>query len=66
MFKGDVGGFGAGSDISYSGYGLVKYAFSPGKEGIAGYKALYQDYKEGDFEWDVTWHGPLVGVSWTF
>jgi hypothetical protein len=23
-----------------------------------GYRALFQDYKHHDFEWDVTMHGP--------
>jgi hypothetical protein len=34
---------------------------------IAGYRALSQDYDDGSgadrFEWDVTLHGPLLGLS---
>ncbi len=66
VLKGDVGGFGVGSETTYGGYGLVKYKFRPGMEGVAGYKVLYQDYEEGSLEWDVTWHGPVLGFRFTF
>ncbi|MGP6379813.1 hypothetical protein ACTZGB_09750 [Yersinia bercovieri] len=32
----------------------------------AGYRALYQNYKKGDFDWDVTQYGPVVGVAMHF
>ena len=37
---------------------------------LFGYKALYQDYEEGSgrdkFEFDVTMHGPILGLSVPF
>ena len=37
---------------------------------LAGYRALHQKYKDGDgrsaFEWDVTLHGPAVGLTIAF
>ena len=32
----------------------------------AGYRMLYQDYKDGGFEWDVTYKGPIVGLTTRF
>ena len=33
---------------------------------VGGYRVLYQDYKDGSgddkFEWDVTFHGPILGL----
>jgi hypothetical protein len=33
---------------------------------LLGYRALHQDYDHGDFEWDVTMHGPLLGTAVQF
>jgi hypothetical protein len=27
---------------------------------------LHQKYEDGDFEWDVTQHGPILGVTYNF
>ena len=32
----------------------------------AGYRMLYQDHKDGGFEWDVTYEGPVVGLTTRF
>jgi hypothetical protein len=69
---GDVGGFGVGSDFAWQVAGAVGYRFSlfsdeDNAQVIAGYRALSQDYDDGSgsdrFEWDVTLHGPLLGLS---
>lgn len=69
LVGGDVGGFGVGSDFTWSALGLVGYQFPLfGVEATAvgGYKALYQDFDEGSdntlFKWNMTMHGPLVGL----
>lgn len=66
---GDIGGFGAGSEMTWSAIGLVGYSyklFGLDATTAAGYKALYQDYKDGsgthDFKWDMTLHGPIIGT----
>ncbi len=62
---GDVGGFGVGSEFTWSVLGLVGYRFLMfGSDAtvVAGYKALYQDYENGDFVWDMTLHGPITGL----
>jgi hypothetical protein len=37
---------------------------------VGGYRAMYQDYTDGSgdnkFEWDVTLHGPILGLSIEF
>jgi len=67
--EGDVGGFDVGSKISLNGQAYLGYrTHFLGHETILrlGYRALYQDYSNGGFEWDVTQHGPVVGASFKF
>lgn len=37
---------------------------------LAGYRALYQNYKSGsgsnEFKWDMTLHGPMLGLAIDF
>lgn len=69
--NGSVGGFGVGSDFAWDAAGLIGYRFGLfGEDNAAlfgGYKALYQDYTDGSgddkFKWDVTLHGPILGLS---
>jgi hypothetical protein len=65
----DVGGFGFGSDYSwnvqsYIGYRMTMFGM-PTVLNI-GYRALHQKYEDGDFEWDVTQHGPILGLVYSF
>ncbi|MGK7868865.1 hypothetical protein [Falsiroseomonas sp. E2-1-a20] len=65
----DVGGFGVGSDFAWQALATVGYRFSLlGKEAtaLAGYRALSQDYSDGGFRWDMTIHGPVLGVTLRF
>lgn len=70
----DVGGFGAGSDLSAQGQAYLGYRthiFNQPALLRFGYRALYQDYEGGDilshkFKWNVTQHGPVAGVSLVF
>ncbi len=68
--KGDIGGFGVGSDFTWHVLALVGYNFKLFKaDGAAllGYRALYQDFETGSgtdkYAWDVTQHGPIIGLS---
>jgi hypothetical protein len=71
-FRGDVGGFDVdGSEFAWQAAAVVGYRWR--LEGwdialIGGYRALGQDYSDGDFHWDVITHGPMLGVSfsWAF
>ena len=68
---GSIGGFGVGSDFAWDAAGLIGYRFGLfGKDNatfFGGYRARYQDYTNGSgddkFEWDVTLHGPILGLS---
>ena len=68
--RGDVGGFGIGSDLTWNAIGLV--TFKPWKHvGFGGgYRILYQDYSTGSgrrkFEYDATMHGPILGLDITW
>ncbi len=69
VFRGDIGGFGVGSDFAWNVAGLLFYDFDLfGKDAsvIAGYRALYQDFEDGSgankFAYDVTTHGPILGM----
>ena len=71
---GDVGGVAFGSDFAWSASGLIGYQFDLFGENnarvFAGYRALYQDYTDGSgtdkFQWDVTLHGPILGLDIKF
>ncbi len=69
VFRGDIGGFGVGSDLSWNVAGLLFYDFDLyGRDAsvIAGYRALYQDFEDGSgankFAYDVTTQGPILGM----
>jgi len=67
IVRGDIGGFGVGSDFAWQGLAAVDWQPFKYVSFIGGYRALYQDYEEGSgrdfFRYDVTIHGPLVGVN---
>lgn len=68
--RGDIGGFGIGSDLTYNLVGLVD--FKPWKHVslFGGYRVLYQDYSTGSgsskFAYDATMHGPVLGLNITW
>lgn len=69
MIRGDVGGFGAGSDFAWQVFGGVGYKWYLKGWTISafgGFRALGQDYTDGDFTWDVITYGPVVGAQFSF
>jgi hypothetical protein len=65
----DVGGFGVGSDYSWNVQGYLGYRLSVfGAPAVlqVGYRALHQTYEDGGFKWDVTQHGPIIGLMFAF
>jgi hypothetical protein len=68
---GDIGGVAFGSDFAWDAFGLIGYRFSLFGEDnarvLAGYRALSQDYTDGSgrnkFKWDITMHGPILGLD---
>lgn len=66
--RGDVGGFGVGSDFSWNALGVLGYRFTKSLTGLLGYRALYVDYKAGtsSMRYNMTIHGPTMGLSFSF
>ena len=73
--QGNFGGFGVGSDFTWGAMGTIGYRFRLFSEknnarAAAGYRAIYQDYTDGSgddkFRWDVTFHGPILGLVINF
>lgn len=71
--NGDIGGFGVGSDFTWSATAVLGYdftIFSIPATIYGGYRAIGWEYSDGsgadEFEWDVTLHGPILGLSLRF
>ncbi|EIM28445.1 hypothetical protein [Microvirga lotononidis] len=74
LLRGDIGGFGLGSDFSWQAIGA--YGFELGTyqgvtfSGVVGYRALYVDYSQGEgrqrYQYDMLQHGPVLGISARF
>jgi len=70
----DVGGFGTGSKLSVNAQAYLGYRTHMGNLPTilrVGYRVLSQDYEGDDFtgnkfNWNVTQHGPVVGLSIRF
>jgi hypothetical protein len=64
--RGDVGGFGVGSDLTWSLVGSIQYHVSRHVSVGGGYRALDIDYMQGSGGLDVLMHGPLLGAVFRF
>jgi len=72
--SGDVGGFDVGSKFSWQVLAALDYEFCRSKNvtwsGMLGYKALSVDYSQGSglnlYRFDMTMHGPIVGLTARF
>lgn len=61
----DVGGFGVGSTVSTQGSTGLGYGF-PWIDVVLTYRYLYMNYDEDSFAYDLTTHGPALGVVLKF
>jgi hypothetical protein len=69
QLRGDIGGFGVGSDFAWHAVATLAYEwelFDRPAIGFLGYRAISQDYDSGGFEWDATAHGPIFGIKLVF
>jgi hypothetical protein len=62
----DVGGFGLGSDFSWSALGAAGFRFAPWFGVMLGWKALSADYDDDGFVFDATLNGPFASLVFTF
>jgi hypothetical protein len=61
--KGDAGGFGAGSQLTWQVYTGVGKEFKQRYSMLLGYRYLYVDYKNGGFLFDTHMGGLLAGFA---
>ncbi|WP_252920351.1 hypothetical protein [Aurantimonas endophytica] len=74
FLRGDIGGFGVGSDFSWQAVGGYGFEFGTYQgvtfSGVLGYRALSVDYSEGQgperYEFDMLQHGTILGISARF
>ena len=74
VLSGDVGGFGVGSKFSWQALALLEHEICRSKtatwSAMVGYKALNVDYSQGNgntlYTFDMTLHGPILGVTARF
>jgi hypothetical protein len=60
--QGSVGGFSVGSDFTWSVGSFIDWHLNKTFTLDFGYRAIGWDYQNGGFTWDVTMHGPWVGL----
>ncbi|HEY8960662.1 MAG TPA: hypothetical protein VIM57_00550 [Luteolibacter sp.] len=63
---GDIGGFGVSSDLTWQAFAGFGWRFRSNGNALLGYRAIDTDYDHGSFQYDVTAHGPVLGVEFTF
>lgn len=68
--RGDVGGFGIGSDLTWQAFPFVGWQISDSCSLQAGYRLVYTDYDTGSganrFKYDMLTHGPQIGLTFRF
>jgi hypothetical protein len=62
----DIGGFGAGSDFTWSALVTVNYAFRDSLSTSVGYKLLDVDYDYNGHLYDRRLSGPALGMTYQF
>jgi len=64
--RGDIGGFGANSELTWQAFAGVGAQISRWGALIAGYRAIGYEYNQAGFSYDVTTYGPVVGFECHF
>jgi len=68
--KGDIGGFGVGSDFTWQATAFAAWKASEHARVMIGYRYIDVDYDDGDgddrFLWDLAEGGPMAGFVWQF
>jgi len=70
QFRGDLGGFGVGSDFTWQLQGYAGYRFTKVFQLTAGYRILSTDYKKGsgtdEFVFNIKEFGPVIRLGFNF
>ena len=64
--RGEVGGFGVGADLMWQVEGVLGINLTRNIFTEIGYRALSDDFENGDFTFDVVLHGPQITTGITF
>lgn len=68
--RADIGGFGVGSDFTWSALAVADWSISENFGLVLGYRAVDTDYSKGSgadrFEFDMQISGPLLGLRYNF
>ncbi len=62
----DVGGFGIGSDIAVEVYAALGCQFTRNIFSEVGYRYYYDDFRDGNFLYQLSLHGAQITVGLTF
>ena len=66
QWRGDIGGFGVGSDFSFQLLAGLRYAFHESGHLAFGYRHLDVDYDDDGLVYDSAFSGPILGLLWGF
>lgn len=72
IFRGDLGGFGVGSDFTWNLQGGIAWSATEYMSVVAEYRAISVDYSDGPvgsrdrFAYDTVTHGPVLGLAFRF
>jgi hypothetical protein len=68
--RGDIGGFGVGSDLTWQAFPYFGWQFAQWGSLQAGYRWVYTDYETGSgasrFKYDILTSGPQIGFTFHF
>jgi hypothetical protein len=64
--RGDIGGFGANSELTWQVFAGVGAQISRWGALIAGYRAIGYEYNQAGFSYDITTYGPVMGFECRF
>ena len=64
--RGDVGGFGVGSDFVWNANLGIGFEITDNIDIAGGYRWLDYDFEEGDFKLDLQFAGPWIGIFFKF
>lgn len=62
----DIGGFGAGSDLTWQASLTANFAATENLYLSVGYRHLYLDYEDNGTVFEGSMSGPLLGATWRF
>lgn len=64
--RGDIGGFGANSELTWQAFAGAGAQISRWAAFVAGYRAIGYDYDQAGFSYEITTYGPVAGFELRF